>query len=143
MTPPFTCGLDAVLFVMGGKWKPLIVYYLAHRTLRYGEVRRSVGKVSDKVLAQQLKELAADGIVARRDFLQIPPHVEYSLTPFGSSLSQALTQLCAWGTHHAAELEAIAERSASGTKDDRIGHKSGRTPQLRDDDTSQALPLTD
>ncbi|TJZ93228.1 helix-turn-helix transcriptional regulator [Paracoccus gahaiensis] len=116
MTHPFTCGLDAVLFVMGSKWKPLIVYHLAHRTLRYGELRRSVGKVSDKVLAQQLKELVADGIVARRDFRQIPPHVEYSLTPFGSSLSQALTQLCEWGTHHAAELAEIAERSASGTK---------------------------
>nr|WP_111298396.1 helix-turn-helix domain-containing protein [Paracoccus saliphilus] len=118
MTHPFTCGLDAVLFVVGGKWKPLIVYHLAHRTLRYGELRRSVGKVSDKVLAQQLRELVKDGIVARRDFKQIPPHVEYSLTPFGTSLSQALAQLCEWGTNHSAELAAIAQRSASGSKNE-------------------------
>ncbi len=116
MTSPLSCGLDAVIFVMGGKWKPLIVYHLAHRTLRYGELRRSVGKVSDKVLAQQLRELVADGIVARQAFKQIPPHVEYSLTPFGSSLSRALAQLCEWGTNHSTELGAIKERSASGNK---------------------------
>ncbi|WP_442915155.1 winged helix-turn-helix transcriptional regulator [Marinicauda sp. Alg238-R41] len=120
MTNPFTCGLDAVLFVMGGKWKPLIVYHLAQQTLRYGELRRAVGKVSEKVLAQQLRDLVADGIVARRDFKQIPPHVEYSLTPFGISLSRALTQLCEWGTQHSDELAAIAERSASGNKDEAV-----------------------
>lgn len=116
MTSPFTCGLDAVLFVMSGKWKPLIVHHLKHGTLRYGELRRAVGKVSDKVLAQQLKELIADGIVARRDFAEIPPRVEYSLTPFGISLAQALVQLCEWGTHHSSELAAIAERR-SGSVD--------------------------
>lgn len=120
MTHPFTCGLDAVLFVMGGKWKPLIVYHLTYQTLRYGELRRSVGKVSDKVLAQQLRELVTDGIVARRDFQQIPPHVEYSLTPFGSSLSRALAKLCEWGTNHSAELAAIAERSVSGSKNELV-----------------------
>jgi DNA-binding HxlR family transcriptional regulator len=115
MTNPFTCGLDAVLFVMGGKWKPLILYHLSHDTLRYGALRRSVGKVSDKVLAQQLKELIADGIVARRDFAEIPPRVEYSLTPFGKSLAQALVQLCEWGTHHSSDVvEILKRRSASG-----------------------------
>ena len=115
MTSPFTCGLDAVLFVMGGKWKPLIVYHLRQGTLRYGELRRAVGKVSDKVLAQQLKDLIADGIVVRRDFGEIPPRVEYSLTPFGKSLAQALAQLCEWGSHHASEVAAIVKRRpASG-----------------------------
>ncbi|WP_118138224.1 helix-turn-helix domain-containing protein [Oceanicella sp. SM1341] len=112
MTSPFTCGLDAVLFVMGGKWKPLIVYNLAQGTLRYAELRRAVGRVSDKVLAQQLKELIADGIVARRDFGEIPPRVEYSLTPFGKSLAQALVQLCEWGAQHTDALAGIVERRA-------------------------------
>ncbi|PYE80877.1 winged helix-turn-helix transcriptional regulator [Pseudoroseicyclus aestuarii] len=112
MTSPFTCGLDAVLFVMGGKWKPLIVYHLARGTLRYAELRRTVGRVSDKVLAQQLKELIADGIVARRDLGEIPPRVEYSLTPFGQSLAQALVQLCEWGSHHADELAEIVGQRA-------------------------------
>ena len=118
MTSSFTCGLDAALFVMGGKWKPLIVYHLGHGTLRYGDLRRAVGKVSDKVLSQQLKELAADGIVARRDFGEIPPRVEYSLTLFGNSLAQALAQLCEWGSQHSSELAAIGKRrSASGDRD--------------------------
>ena len=70
---PFTCGLDAALFVLGGKWKPLILFHLAHGTRRYGELRRAVGSVSDKVLIQQLKELQADGIIDRVDFGEIPP----------------------------------------------------------------------
>lgn len=119
MTNPFTCGLDAVLYVMGGKWKPLIVYHLAQGPLRYGELRRAVGKVSDKVLAQQIKELIADGIVARRDFGEIPPRVEYSLTPFGNNLAQALVTLCEWGTRNSSELAAIAERRpTSGKKEE-------------------------
>ncbi|MCQ0971991.1 helix-turn-helix transcriptional regulator [Paracoccus sp. TK19116] len=112
MTSPFTCGLDAALFVMGGKWKPLIVYHLMQGTLRYAQLRRAVGKVSDKVLAQQLKELIADGVVARHDFGEIPPRVEYSLTPFGKSLAQALGHLCEWGEHHTDVLAAIVERRA-------------------------------
>src|ERR1700676_4019406 len=74
----FTCGLDAALFVLGGKWKRLILFHLAHGARRYGELRRAVGNVSDKVLVQQLKELQADGIIDRVDFGEIPPKVEYS-----------------------------------------------------------------
>jgi DNA-binding HxlR family transcriptional regulator len=69
----FTCGLDAALAVIGGKWKPLILFHLAHEVRRYGELRRAVGGVSDKVLIQQLKELEADGIIKRLDFKEIPP----------------------------------------------------------------------
>lgn len=110
MTSPFTCGLDAVLFVMGGKWKPLIVHHLSDGALRYGELRRAVGKVSDKVLAQQLKELIADGVLHRRDYGEIPPRVDYALTPFGASLAQALVQLCEWGSQHSSDLAALVER---------------------------------
>jgi DNA-binding HxlR family transcriptional regulator len=109
----FTCGLDAALFVLGGKWKPLILFHLAHRTLRYGELRRAVGSVSDKVLIQQLKELQADRIVDRADFGEIPPKVEYSLTAFGRTLGMALAPLCEWGTRHSSEVEAIARRKAA------------------------------
>ena len=59
----FTCGLDAALFVLGGKWKPLILFHLAHGTRRYGELRRAIGRVSDKVPIQQLKELTGSSIV--------------------------------------------------------------------------------
>jgi DNA-binding HxlR family transcriptional regulator len=107
---PFTCGLEAALAVIGGKWKPLVLYHLAHDTLRYGELRRAVGAVTDKVLIQQLKELEADGIVKRVDHGEIPPRVDYSLTKFGQTLAQALAPLCQWGTDHVREIERVAMR---------------------------------
>jgi DNA-binding HxlR family transcriptional regulator len=106
----FTCGLDAALFVLGGKWKPLILFHLAHGARRYGELRRAVGSVSDKVLIQQLKELQADRIIDRVDFGEIPPKVEYSLTGFGRTLGRALAPLCEWGTRYSSSVEAIMAR---------------------------------
>jgi DNA-binding HxlR family transcriptional regulator len=106
----FTCGLDAALFVIGGKWKPLILFHLAHETRRYGELRRAVGNVSDKVLIQQLKELEADGMIHRVDFGEIPPKVEYSLTAFGRTLGKALLPLCKWGTKYSTKVDAIMAR---------------------------------
>src|ERR1700716_2178397 len=108
--PTFTCGLDAALFVGGAKWKRLILYHLAHGTRRYGELRRAVGGVSDKVLIQQLKELQAGGVIARVDFGEIPPKVEYSLTAFGKTLGKALAPLCEWGTKNSRDVEAIMAR---------------------------------
>ena len=106
----FTCGLHAALFVVGGKWKPLILFHLARESRRYGALRRAVGGVTDKVLIQQLKELEADGIVARFDHGEIPPRVEYSLTPFGRTLGKALAPLCEWGTRYSREIERIFVR---------------------------------
>lgn len=106
----FVCGLDASLAVIGGKWKPLILFHLAHEARRYGDLRRAIGKVSDKMLIQQLKELEADGIVDRHDFKEIPPKVEYSLTSFGNTLAEALRPLCAWGTQHMSEVEKLMSR---------------------------------
>jgi len=108
--PAFTCGLDAALCVLSGKWKPLILFHLAHGTRRYGELRRAVGSVSDKVLIQQLKELQTDGIIARVDYGEIPPKVEYSLTAFGRTLGKSLAPLCEWGTRHSRDVEAIMAR---------------------------------
>lgn len=110
MTPSFTCGLDAALAVIGGKWKPLILFHLAHDTRRYGELKRAVAGVSDKMLIQQLKELEADGVVQRVDYQTIPPRVEYSLTDFGISLADSLAPLCTWGSAHMSRIEKIMLR---------------------------------
>ncbi len=110
----FTCGLDAALAVLGGKWKPLILFHLAHGTCRYGELRRVIGSVSDKVLIQQLKELQADSIVDRTDYKEIPPKVEYSLTPFGRTLAKALAPLCVWGTEHMGEVTRLMVQRQAG-----------------------------
>ncbi|MBU3076844.1 winged helix-turn-helix transcriptional regulator [Sphingomonas quercus] len=103
--PGFTCGLDATLRVIAGKWKPLIIYFLIQGPCRYGALKRAVRGVSDKMLIQQLKELEADGIVVRRDYQEVPPRVDYSLTPLGRSLAQALVPLCNWGSDN---MEAVA-----------------------------------
>ncbi|POR52449.1 winged helix-turn-helix transcriptional regulator [Bosea psychrotolerans] len=109
--PGFTCGLDATLRVVAGKWKPLILYFLAQGgPTRYGELRRAVRDVSDKMLIQQLKELEADGLVKRTDYREIPPRVDYSLTPLGHSLAEALVPLCAWGTDNLAEVTRVFAR---------------------------------
>lgn len=111
--PGFTCGLDATLRVIAGKWKPLILYFLAQDgSTRYGELRRAIRDVSDKVLIQQLKELEADGLVKRTDYKEVPPRVDYSLTALGRSLAHALVPLCTWGTEHMAEVSQVfAERA--------------------------------
>ena len=113
--PGFTCGLDATLRVIAGKWKPLILYFLAQGgPTRYGELRRAVRDASDKMLIQQLKELEADGLVKRTDYKEIPPRVDYSLTPLGLSLAEALVPLCTWGTENMAEVTRVfARREAS------------------------------
>src|SRR5947208_3211498 len=116
--PGFTCGLDATLRVIAGKWKPLILYFLAQGgPTRYGELRRAVRDVSDKMLIQQLKELEADGLVKRTDYKEVPPRVDYSLTPLGRSLAEALVPLCSWGTEHMTEVSRVfAERETWNTK---------------------------
>ena len=114
MAEGLTCGLDAALAVIGGKWKPLILFHLAHGARRYGDLRRAVGGVTDKMLIQQLKDLQADGIIDRLDYKEIPPRVDYSLTPFGRTLAKALAPLCVWGTEHMSEVEELmAQRRVS------------------------------
>jgi len=106
--PGFTCGLDATLRIIAGKWKPLILYFLAQDgPTRYGELRRAIRDVSDKVLIQQLKDLEADDLVKRTDHKEVPPRVDYSLTPLGLSLAQALVPLCSWGTANMAEVTRV------------------------------------
>lgn len=111
VAPNFTCGLDATLKVIAGKWKPLILYFLLQGPNRYGALKRAIRDVSDKVLIQQLKELEADGILLRTDYKEVPPRVDYTLTALGLSLAQALEPLCGWGTANMAEMQRIfAER---------------------------------
>ena len=107
----FSCGLDATLRIISGKWKPLALFFLRDGTKRYGELKRSIGGVSDKVLIQQLKDLEAHSVLARTDYKEVPPRVDYALTPLGRSLADALVPLCIWGNENMAEVTSIfAER---------------------------------
>jgi DNA-binding HxlR family transcriptional regulator len=102
----YSCGLGAALEVVGGKWKVLILWSLRNEPRRFGELRRQVPGISEKMLIQHLKEMEADRIVTRKDYKEVPPRVEYALTSFGSSLCEALAPLCAWGQKHMERIEA-------------------------------------
>lgn len=91
---PVELALDAI----GGKWKMPILWRLKDRAWRYGELRRGLGRVTDKMLTQQLRELERDGLVSRKVHEVVPPHVEYSITPLGSTAVPAIDALRAWGT---------------------------------------------
>ncbi|MFJ2767660.1 winged helix-turn-helix transcriptional regulator [Streptomyces sp. NPDC087300] len=104
---PYSCGLDAAVDVVGGKWKPMILWALNDATtLRFGELRRQIIGVSEKVLIQQLRELESDGIVHREVYREVPPKVEYSLTALGTSLNTALIPLGLWGDQHMQQVIA-------------------------------------
>ena len=93
----YICGVDAAMDVIGGKWKVLILWELSLRPYRFGELRRALAGITEKVLAAHLRELEADGIVHRQEYDEVPPRVEYSLTPRGVALNEALEPLGAWG----------------------------------------------
>ena len=100
-----TCGLVPALDVIGGKWKALILWEMHTRARRFGEFKRLLPGISEKMLIQALREMERDGIVHRQVFHEVPPHVEYSVTEFGATLNAALEPLCNWGQRH---MERIA-----------------------------------
>ncbi len=93
----YHCGIDAAMDVIGGRWKVLILWAFAQQSRRFGELRRLLPEVTEKVLAAQLRELEQHSIVHRRVYDEVPPRVEYSLTAIGASLNQALEPLGSWG----------------------------------------------
>jgi DNA-binding HxlR family transcriptional regulator len=111
MTPerrgPYLCGLDAAVDVIAGKWKVLILWELGeHGVRRFGELRRALVGVSEKMLVQHLREMEADGLVHREIYREVPPRVEYSLTEQGRSLNSALEPLGDWGIQRIERLGA-------------------------------------
>ncbi|MFO7596181.1 MAG: winged helix-turn-helix transcriptional regulator [Desulfocurvibacter africanus] len=94
----YYCSIELSLLVIGGKWKPIILWRLGQDgTLRFGELKRIMPNITQKMLTQQLRELEADGLVRRQVYPEVPPRVEYSLTDFGRSVTPVLEQLCKWG----------------------------------------------
>ena len=94
-------GYSYTMSLIQGKYKMVILYCLMeYQPVRFNQMRRYLGKVTDRTLSTNLKELEADGLVKRKEYPQIPPKVEYSLTPLGDSLMVVLDQLCTWGEEH-------------------------------------------
>ncbi len=91
-------GYSYTLQLIAGKWKPVILYCLMeYEPVRFNQMRRYLGNVADKTLSHALKELEADNLIERMVYPEIPPKVEYSLTPRGASLVKVLDGLCVWG----------------------------------------------
>lgn len=94
-------GYSYTLSLISGKYKPVILYCLMeYEPVRFNQMQRYLGRVADKTLSQNLKELERDGLIRRKMYPEVPPRVEYSLTERGSSLVQVLDRLCDWGLEH-------------------------------------------
>lgn len=98
MKPHYNCPVQATINAISGKWKVQIVWHLSFGTLGFAQLRRKLKTVSEKVLADQLRQLESDGIITRTVHPTNPPRVDYRLTPAGETLIPALQQLCDWGT---------------------------------------------
>lgn len=94
------CSVEATLEVIGGKWKGVILYFLMQRTHRFGELRRLLPNITQRMLTQQLRELEEDGVITRTVYAEVPPKVEYSLSKFGKSLEPIVKMMGEWGDLH-------------------------------------------
>ncbi len=93
------CSIEYTLGKIGGKWKPVILWHLAYDgTQRYNEMRRLLPGITHKMLSQQLKELEVDGLIDRKQFNEVPPRVEYSISEKGLTLKPLLEEMHRWGT---------------------------------------------
>lgn len=93
----YNCGVEATIDVIGGKWKPIIVFHLLNGTKRFGELKKYTGDVTQRSLTLHLKELERDGIINREVYAEVPPKVEYSITEYGKTLQPLLHLMKIWG----------------------------------------------
>lgn len=110
------CAIEAFLDVLGGRWKGMILFHLLPGTRRFGELRKLLPHVTQRMMTNQLRELEKDGIVSRKVYAEVPPRVEYALTPLGQKLSPILAQMATWGDAYMQRYEAArrAKTSARG-----------------------------
>src|SRR5262245_53616647 len=103
-----SCPAEEAMEVFGGKWRVGIIHHLAGRPLRFNELRRQLAGITQKMLTQQLRHLQRFGVIERRQFAEIPPRVEYSLTHSGKTLVPLLAQISKWSEVHMQRLRQAA-----------------------------------
>jgi DNA-binding HxlR family transcriptional regulator len=101
-----SCPVEQTLEIIGGRWKVMVIHELLEGTRRFSELQRALVGVSHRTLTQQLRELEQCGIVRRQVFGEVPPKVEYSLTPLGRSMRPVLIAMHEWAVDHAADIPA-------------------------------------
>lgn len=99
------CAVEGALALIDGKWKGVVLYHLLQGTMRFNELRRRLANCTQRMLTNQLRELEADGLIARKVYPEVPPKVEYSLTDKGRSLEPVIMALKAWGDVNLAPVE--------------------------------------
>ncbi len=110
----FHCAMDVTMNYIGGKWKTVVLWYLRNKTYRFGELKKQIPDITEKMLSIQLKALEADGLVKRQVFPEVPLRVEYSLTEFGKTLIPILEAIAQWGRdvgESKGMMEAVQEKS--------------------------------
>jgi DNA-binding HxlR family transcriptional regulator len=103
----YYCTVELTLNIIGGKWKPIILYHLGNDgTRRFGELKQAMPNITQKMLTQQLRELEHDGLIHRQIYAQVPPKVEYSLSEFGQTILPVLQSLCQWGQSYEGRFQS-------------------------------------
>lgn len=108
------CDVEATLSVIGGRWKPVLLCHLLDGRKRFGELRRLTPNATERMIALQLRELEADGVISRHVYAEVPPRVEYEITEFGRSLEAILASMQEWGSTFKARR--LAEESQEEKK---------------------------
>lgn len=110
------CPLEAALDVMGGKWKATVLFRLMENTCRFNELRRLLPNITQRMLTTQLRDLESDGLVSRKVYAEVPPKVEYSLTPLGRTLEPLLRELYHWGEEFKEQVEKTTPKTQGRKK---------------------------
>ena len=111
------CESRRALELIADKWTALVVYALVDGPRRHGELRRTIDGISQKMLTQTLRRMEAQGLMEREVLDRVPPHVEYSLTPLGTTLEKPLVAICEWAMEHVDELrDARADHARPGAR---------------------------
>lgn len=106
------CTVEGALRHIDGKWKGVVLYHLFEGTMRFNEIRRRIPNCTQRMLTNQLRELETDGLIARKVYAQVPPKVEYSLTPRGRSLEPVITALKIWGDANVTLTPEVSQAAA-------------------------------
>lgn len=129
--PAEGCPVEFTLSVIGGKWKGVLLYHLIEGPKRFNELRRIIPNVTQRMLTLQLRELEADGVVNRTVYEQVPPKVEYTLTPFGETLKPIISAMKDWGEQFKAKAgESLPACESKQSAESVQNQEQSKTPAL-------------
>lgn len=128
----YHCALDVTMELVGGKWKTIVLWYLRKDKKRFSELRKLIPGITEKMLSMQLRQLEKDGFVSRTVHAEVPPRVEYALTPHGKTLLPLLEEIAKWGRMMGKKHGSIekVERPAKKTSSSRTSGKTVRRTAL-------------